>query len=159
MIEESVEVVAVEGNTLVLQAQRKSSCQSCSVQKGCGTSVLSQWLGKKSAQFRVENTANAQLGDSLVVGIAESSLLKGSLMVYLLPLVTLITAAALMDWWLDPAHYARDLWIMGSGLFGLISGVYLARTYLSSQSGENLHPVILRKDIEHGRLPPLRGVG
>lgn len=159
MIEESVVVVAIEDDILVLQAQRKSSCQSCSVQKGCGTSVLSQWLGKKSIEFRVKNTTGAKLGDNLTVGIAENSLLKGSLMVYFLPLITLIFAAALMDWWLDPMHYARDLWIIGAGVSGLISGVYLARSHFSAASGENLRPVILRKDIEHGKLPPLRGVG
>lgn len=159
MIEESVEVIAIEGDTLVLQAQRKTSCQSCSVQKGCGTSVLSQWLGKKTSEFRVENTTNAQIGDSLVVGIAENSLLQGSLLVYFLPLLTLIIAAAAMDWWLSPAVAARDLWIIASGVVGILSGVYLARIWLSALYGENLRPVILRKVIEHGKLPPLSDVG
>ena len=153
MVEESVEVIAVEGNDLILQAQRKSSCQSCSVQKGCGTSVLSQWLGKKLSHFQVENTVNAKIGDTLVVGIPESSLLKGSLVIYFMPLFTLFLGALLADWILLEIAY-RDLWVGVSGLFGLYMGIRYSKIVLERQLGANLRPVILRKNIEHVKLSP-----
>ena len=151
MIEESVEVIAIEENTLILQAQRKSSCQSCSVQKGCGTSVLSQWLGKKLSSFRVENTVNAQVGDRLVVGIPESSLLKGSIAVYLIPLFGLFMFALMADWLLVQTAY-HDLWVSVSGISGLYVGLRLCKALINRQPEASLNPVILRKSIEHGKL-------
>ena len=153
MIEESVEVIAIEDDVLILQAQRKSSCQSCSVQKGCGTSVLSQWLGKKLSNFRVENTVDAQVGDYLIVGISESSILKGSLSVYFMPLMSLFLFALLADWLLPEVVY-RDLWVGVAGILGLFAGLRLCKVLLSLQSAENLNPVILRKSIEHVKLAP-----
>ena len=153
MIEESVEVIAIEDDVLILQAQRKSSCQSCSVQKGCGTSVLSQWLGKKVLNFHVENTVNAKIGDNLIVGIPESSMLKGSLTIYLLPLLSLFMVALTADWLIPEGEY-HDLWVSVSGILGLIAGLHFCKVLLLRQSGESLNPVILRKNIEHVKLAP-----
>ena len=154
MIEETVEVVAVEGDTLVLQAQRKSTCQSCSVQKGCGTSVLASTLGKKVTQFRVENTTSAQVGDSLIVGIPEDMLLKGSVAVYVLPLVTLFVAAMVADGLLPLQLSLRDLWVAFSAIAGLVMGLSWCRTLISQQPKESITPVILRKNIGHVKLAP-----
>lgn len=151
MIEESVKVIAIEENILILQAQRESTCQSCSVQKGCGTSVLSQWLGKKLSIFHVENTINAHVGDVLIVGIPENSLLSGSLMVYFMPLVSLIMCAMLADWLMSESAY-RDIWAIVSGILGLYVGVRLSKVLLSRLPSKNLSPVILRKNIEHVKL-------
>ena len=152
MIEETVEVIAIEEGVLILQAQRKSTCQSCAVQKGCGTSVLAQWLGKKISQFRVENTTDAQIGDSLVVGIPENSLLKGSFIIYLLPLLTMFLCALFADIVLDSELASRDLWVSLSGLAGLLAGLKFSRILLFRFSSESLSPVILRKNIEHVKL-------
>lgn len=151
MIEESVEVIAIEENTLILRAQRESTCQSCSVQKGCGTSVLSQWLGKKLSIFHVENTINAKIGDFLIVGIPESGLLKGSLMVYFMPIVSLMLCALLADWLMAESAY-HDIWAIASGILGLFVGVRLSKVLLSRMPSGNLSPVILRKNIGHVKL-------
>ena len=151
MIEESVKVVAIEEHILVLEAQRQSSCQSCSVQKGCGTSVLSQWLGKKISLFHVENTIDAQVGDSLLVGIPESRLLTGSLLLYLVPIVGLFVGAALASWQIPESKY-HDLWVSLSGVVGLIASFRLSKALLSHIPSEELNPVILRKNSEHVKL-------
>ena len=153
MIEESVEVIAIEENVLMLQAQRKSSCQSCSVQKGCGTSVLSQWLGNKLSNFKVETTFNAKICDHLFVGIYEKFLLKGSFAIYFMPLITLFLSALLADWLLPEVVY-RDLWVSAAGILGLFVGMKLCRSLLMRQPGSTLRPVILRKNIEHVKLAP-----
>lgn len=154
MIEETVEVVAIEDDVLILEAQRKSACQSCAVKKGCGTSVLSKTLGKKVTQFRVENTADARIGDSLIVGIPENALLKGSVIVYFLPLVALFASAMAADWLLPQSMSLRDLWVASSGIAGLFAGVGLCRVLLRSQSSESMVPVILRKNVGHVKLSP-----
>lgn len=151
MIEETVEVVAIDGNFLTLEAQRRSSCRSCSVQKGCGTSVLSGSLGKKATRFHIENTVGAKVGDYLVVGIPENSFLKGSLVVYLTPLIGLFTAALSAESLLQDVA-SRDLWVSLCGLAGLLAGIGLSRLILSGLPRAEMQPVILRKDIGHVKL-------
>ena len=71
MIEEHARVVAVQGDTALLQTQRQSSCGSCEVKSGCGTSVLAGIVGQKMTQLKVQNTLNARPGDEVVLGFGE----------------------------------------------------------------------------------------
>jgi len=153
MIEEQAKVVAIDGDMLTLQAQTQTACGSCSASKGCGTSVLSKVVGRKFTQFQAPNSIDAEVGDDVVVGIAEDALLKGSVVIYMLPLLAMFLFALLADHLLSGADASRDLMIAGSGLFGFLSGAYLAKSYFLRQSSMQLFsPVILRKIIGHGKL-------
>ncbi len=111
MIEEQAQVIEINGNRLLLQAQTQSACGSCSVSKGCGTSLLAKVVGRKFTHFQAENNINAKVGDTVVVGIAEDALLKGSLMMYILPVLCMLVSALLADYFLTappswlPAEY------------------------------------------------------
>ena len=100
MIEEQAQVIEIKGNRLLLQAQTQSACGSCSLSKGCGTSLLAKVVGRKFTHFQAENNINAKVGDTVVVGIAEDALLKGSLMMYILPVVFMLVFALLADYFL-----------------------------------------------------------
>ncbi len=89
MIEENGTVVATEGREAWVETSRRSSCGSCSA-KGCGTGALSQVLGRRSQRLRVENPINAATGERVVLGIDESAVIRGSLAVYLVPLLALM---------------------------------------------------------------------
>lgn len=102
MIEESGRVVAIDGNDAWVETSRRSSCGSCEA-KGCGTGTLSQILGRKTQRLRVKNPIGAVPGDQVILGIRESALIKGSLAVYLVPLLALL----------------------GGGLFGELMGAQL----------------------------------
>jgi len=90
MIEEFGKVVAVDKNWAWVQTERKTVCGQCSASKGCGTSVLANVLGKKSNAIAVVKTLPVQIGDEVIIGIEENSLVKGSLLIYALPLILLI---------------------------------------------------------------------
>lgn len=92
MIEETALVLEVRDQQALLQTQRKSACQSCSVKSGCGTSTLSKVVGKRSSQFIVDNTLDVHAGDQVVVAIDENALVQGSLLIYLLPLLFMLAA-------------------------------------------------------------------
>ncbi len=93
MIEEEAQVVEVNGNELTLQAQTQSACGSCSANKGCGTSLLAKVVGRKFTHFQAENSVNAVVGDTVIVGIPEDALLKGSLVMYVLPIAGMLVFA------------------------------------------------------------------
>jgi sigma-E factor negative regulatory protein RseC len=153
MIEEQAQVVEIKGDKLLLQTQVQSTCGACSVSKGCGTSVLAKVVGRKFTQFQVENNVNAKIGDTVIVGITEGLLVKGSLMIYTVPLLAMIIFAVLADYIFVEALSGRDAWIAVSAIAGLIAGALLSKWYFSRHASGGLYsPVVLRKIIGHGKL-------
>ncbi len=158
MIEEQAQVIEVKGNKLLLQAQTQSACGSCAANKGCGTSLLSKVVGRKFTHFQAENNINAIVGDTVVVGIPEDALLKGSVAMYITPIASMLFFALLSDFLLSglvliESMQSRDLVIAASAIFGLVFGSLIARWYFQRQSNiQHFSPVVLRKIIEHGKL-------
>jgi sigma-E factor negative regulatory protein RseC len=148
MIEETARVVAVENGQLLLEAQTRTACNACAAKQGCGTSVLSKWVGRKFTRFQAPNTVNAQVGDEVVVGLAEEAMLKGSVLVYLLPLLAMIGFALLADSLIATGMASRDLMVMAAAVAGFAVTLIFARRLLSSGSfRRKLSPVVLRKNI------------
>lgn len=153
MIEEQAQVVEIIGNELVLQAQTQSACGSCAVSKGCGTSLLSKIVGRKFTRFQADNSVNAEVGDMVVVGISEDALLKGSVVMYIVPILAMLVFALLADNYLSTSLQSRDLVIALSTVVGLIIGSLVSKGYFNRLSSvKRFSPVVLRKIIDHGKL-------
>jgi sigma-E factor negative regulatory protein RseC len=153
MIEEQAQVIEIKGDKLILQAQVQSACGSCSANKGCGTSVLSKVIGRKFTHFQAVNSVNARVGDTVVVGLKEDALVKGSLMMYITPILGMLFFALLADYIFAADVSERDALIALFSITGLVSGSLLSRWYFNRQSSGSLYaPVVLRKIIEHGKL-------
>lgn len=146
MIEETARVIATEGDYALLQAERKSSCQTCAANKGCGTAVLSKVIGNRFTSFKALNSLDVKVGDEVIVGINEDALLKGSFAVYIIPLLIFLLFALLTDavgaiWGLE-----GEVHIILGGFAGLITGLFIIRHLFSRKINETrLKPVILRK--------------
>lgn len=146
MIEEKAQVIEVKGDTLVLQAQRQSACGSCSANRGCGTSVLSKVVGQKFTRFQADNNINARVGDTVIVAIPEDALVKGSLVMYMVPVLAMFVTGLLADHLLEPTLPYRDFFIAMTSFSGLAGGAFLARKYFSSHASAHTYtPVVLRK--------------
>lgn len=89
MIEEKAWVIRTEAGLAWVETQRKTACDSCSVRTGCGTGTLAKLLGRKSAPLQALNPLAAGVGEEVVVGIQEASLVRGSVVVYIVPLLTM----------------------------------------------------------------------
>ena len=127
MIEEKAVVISVEGEHVLLQTQRRSSCQSCSVKQGCGTSVLAKVVGQRSSQILVENILNAGIGDEVVLGINDNALVKGSLLIYALPLILLLAGALIGELWAQAYGFNAELMSIIAGVGGFIFSIFLIR--------------------------------
>ena len=153
MVEQEVLVIAVEENRLLVEAERQSSCQSCAVKSGCGTSVLAKWFDRKHLRFYVDKpvdsvSAEIAVGDRVLVGLQESALTQGALMVYLLPLLAMIGAALLADSWLSDSFYWRDLIVAASAFAGLVLALFVGRVYLHlGRSQQRFNPVMLASTV------------
>ena len=148
MIEEQAKVIAIDNDQVLLEAQSQSSCNACAARQGCGTSVLSKWVGRKFTRFKAPNTVNARVGEVVVVGLAEDALLKGSLLVYLLPLIGMIIFALVADSLIAAETASRDLLVVLAAVLGFFVASFVSRVVLSSGAlMGKLAPVIVRKNI------------
>ena len=141
MIEETALVLEVREQQVLLETQRKSACQSCSVKSGCGTSTLSKVVGKRSSQFVVENTLDVHAGDQVIVAIDENALVQGSLLIYLLPLVLMLLTGVLADY-----LFSAELITILFSIFGFVLSMIVVRYILSlSHLKKSIHPQLLRR--------------
>ncbi len=146
MIEEQAIVVAVDGSYVWVETQRQSSCGHCSVKDGCGTQVLSRVLGNKRTRVRCLNSLDAGMGDKVVIGIEESSLLTGSFLLYMLPLIFMIFSGALavtISRFIWPDFI--ELFSIAASFSGLFLGLYFSHHYVQSASNQrNYEPVLIK---------------
>lgn len=141
MIEETALVLEVKDKQVLLQTQRKSACQTCSVKSGCGTSTLSKVVGNRSSQFVVENTLDVHTGDQVIVAIDENALVQGSLLVYLLPLVLMLLTGILAEFF-----FATESLTILSSIAGFVFSMFLVRyTLPRSRLNKTIQPHLLRR--------------
>ena len=141
MIEETAVVVDVGEQRLLLETQRKSVCQSCSVKSGCGTSTLAKVVGKRSAQFSVDKTLNVKVGDTVVVGMDENALVQGSLLIYFLPLMVMMLVGVLAEY-----AFANEPITILSVIGGFVVAMIMVRfIFLNSHLKSTVQPHLIRQ--------------
>ena len=123
MVEGIAHVVAVDGDMAWLEPEQNSSCGGCASASACG----SKGIGTKAARlearrFQLVNDAGLRVGERVVVGIRENALLRASLVAYVIPLSTLLTAGALAQW-----AAGSDIITMFAMFAGLALGFWLMR--------------------------------
>jgi len=145
MIETPAVIVKVEGSLAHVETQRGTGCGSCNPGKSCASATLGKIFSDKPRLFRALNQIGAKAGDSVVVGVADGALLRGSLAVYLMPLALLL-AGALAAAWLAPNTAARDGWSMLGAAAGLCAGVVWVKLFTARiASNPRFQPVVLRR--------------
>lgn len=145
MVEETARVIRADNTHVWLQVERKSTCGSCSMKKGCGTSLLSEYFNRNPANIKLPNTQNAKPGDIVVLGLSESAILKGSFLVYLIPITSLLVGAVFGQWLAELLSGNTELFAIVGGLGGLIAGaVWSKRKIYSKENFESFQPVILK---------------
>lgn len=147
MIEERGRVIAVSQGLAEVECERRSSCGSCSVNGACGTSLLERFFGRKQRIVTAHNPVGAETGETVVLGIAESTLLQAAFIAYLLPLSTMLAGAAATVWLADrfaPA-WSEGLSALG-GLTGLAVGLWWLTGYSARRNGDaRFQATILRR--------------
>ncbi|MBE7375868.1 SoxR reducing system RseC family protein [Pseudomonas lopnurensis] len=141
MIEEPGRVVALEAGAVWVETRRKSTCSGCSAKSGCGQGLMDT-LGVREQRglIRAVSDLNLQVGDSVIVGIREDVLLRGAVLVYLLPLVMLMAAALLAA-----QFSAREPIVILAGLGGFFASWLVVRLRSRHVTDDpNLQPVVLR---------------
>ncbi|WP_019569764.1 SoxR reducing system RseC family protein [Thioalkalivibrio sp. ALE11] len=150
-IEEQGEVLDVDGHTARVRIQRRSTCGSCSARSGCGSGVLSDVLGRKPIEVRVGHSGDLQAGDTVTLGVRDTALVAGALMMYLLPLAGLIGVPAL-GMALFPG--AGEGVLLLAGLGGLGAGLLGVRRWMRQRDAA-FRPVVLARQPGSGVVRPV----
>ncbi len=149
MLEETGQVLSVEGEFATVSVVRQSSCGSCSAKASCGVQALSKVLGQKarSTTFEVINSVNAKVGEHVVIAIPDAALIKGATMVYITPLVFMILFAIVAKM-LSADMQATDFMAVIGGVVGFMIGLSLVRYFGERMSRQQaFQPVTVRKQI------------
>ncbi len=157
MIKETGRVVAIETDCLWVETIRQSTCNSCSVQKGCGHGMLNKMAPGRLNHMRVllrdQPSSHFSVDDEVEISIPEQVLVTGAMLVYLLPLVTLLmgTILASQFWQGDLPAF---LGAVGGFMLGLVVVKYHA---VSNHNNMDLQPVVLPKS-DNGTTSPVNFV-
>lgn len=151
-------MVALEGDCAWVETQRRSACGNCLAEHGCGTGALAGFFAQRRARVRALNRPGARVGDAVVVGLREDALVRGSLAMYLLPVLALLGGGLAGEALAGAAGLvARDGAAVVAGLLGLAAGLLGVRRYAQRVPGdERYQPVVLRRV---GSALPVRATG
>ena len=146
MLEEHGIVVEIQDKFAFVETQRDNVCSHCTANKGCGTASLARVVGQKETLVRVRNQKNVKVGDRVVIGVAEAALLKSSLALYLIPLLSLFVVAIgyeslakLFEW---PSY---EILTALAGLLGLFAGLmWVKRMSVKMSEDLSYQPVIVK---------------
>ncbi len=151
MIEEHAQVIALENNDVWVETQRRSACGQCAANKGCGTATLAKVLGNKRSRVRTLNpqATSVAIGDEVIIGINEQALVRGSLVVYTVPLLMLFVfgfLGQLLSTQLLMTN--QDILPIVLGLSGLLLGFVWVRRFTRQIADDvRYQPVLLRRVI------------
>lgn len=141
MIEEPGRVVALASGAVWVETERSSTCSGCSVRSGCGQG-LAERLGVRERRGLILALSDLRLnvGDTVVVGISESVLLRGAVLVYLFPLIMLFISAIIAS-----ELSAAEPYVMLAGLGGFLAAwLVVRRRSQRAAMDPALQPVVLR---------------
>ncbi len=150
MIEESGRVVAVRPGLAWVEITRRSACGTCDASSGCGTAVVAKLFSDKVNRLQVADTLGVQVGDRVVIGIADGTLTRASLAAYMLPLLALMIVAFLAQ-----SAGASEEGSALLGIAGLGVGLWVTGRLTGGAAGrERYRPTLLRRVELDGIVVP-----
>lgn len=136
MMEEIATVVVVREGGVEVACFSKSACGQCRQSSQCGTGIVAKALPGREHRFFVPTTLTLQAGQQVRIGIPEPSVIGGALLVYLLPLLSLLASAL-------AGHFLQGE--AGSILGALLGGTggFLLAARLARRASKQHGPVLL----------------
>ncbi len=110
MINETGTVTEVDGIMAKVAVQKKNSCEGCTAGGACKTTA-------EGAEIEALNPVHAEVGQTVRISIAPYTYLKGTMLVYGIPVVALI-AGAIAGKNIGEKYFAD----MNSDMFAAIAG-------------------------------------
>ena len=95
MIEAIATVVATKTGMVSVEYKRSSACGHCQQESSCNISSMAKEEKNNAQIIDVACSLELEVGQQVRIGIPENGLLKGALLVYILPLFFIMLGAAI----------------------------------------------------------------
>lgn len=139
MIEEIATVSAVYEDQVEVVCFSKSACGQCKQNSHCGTGIVSKALPARDHRFVIRTDLTLTVNQQVRIGIPEHSLLRSVLLVYLLPLLLVMSGALLASIGLGLGDGGT---ILGAAIGGTL-GFMLASRWANRSGRLATEPVII----------------
>ena len=126
-------MIQTHGNRVEIQMQRQSACDHCDLNRGCGTGAIGRLLGHRSKPLIIETSIPLKSGDRVLLGMPDASFLRASVLIYLLPLFSLVLFAILGQLIFGGSEVLVLLLALAGFLTGLLFSAIQARSRFSSE--------------------------
>jgi sigma-E factor negative regulatory protein RseC len=134
MLEMRAIIIQTLGEEASVQPLGTGGCGHCDSEGGCGSGKLTKlFCSNTPRQFRVNNEVRAKVGDEVRVSIPDGVLLRGTIKMYVLPLLLLL-AGGMTGVGLAGEVASRDAYAVAGAIGGLLLGFVLAK--LSPGAGQ-----------------------
>lgn len=158
-VEEVARIVRTDATHAWVETERKSACGQCSSSSSCGTSALAKVLGHKVVRVRASNPKGYVSGDLVMVGISDQLLVKGTWLMYGLPLVGFMLGGLAGGGLAGVAGFVsmNDAASIIGAIVGLMAGLKVAsRRHSNTLSSSEFEPRILRKAFVEETATPVQ---
>ncbi|WP_319783320.1 SoxR reducing system RseC family protein [Oceanisphaera sp. IT1-181] len=139
MIEEIATVSAVYDGQVEVVCFSKSACGQCKQNSNCGTGIVSKALPGRDHRFVIATELALTVNQQVRIGIPDHSLLRSVFLVYLFPLLLVLTGALLASIGLGMGDGGT---ILGAAIGGTL-GFVLASRWAGRDGRLATEPVII----------------
>lgn len=115
-------VVRIDAAGAWVKTIRSDACESCSSKGACHTMG-----GGKEMEVAVVNPIGARVGDRVVIKMNTPAFLKGTFLVYLFPVLLLVSGASVGEWIARSSGGSSPLPSIGCAFGGLALGLVLMK--------------------------------
>ena len=130
MIEEQAIVIKASKQSVTLEVVRSKPCGLCGQVRGCGNSIWGKIFSHQSGHIETRNNLNAKLGDIVILGIDETLMLKSSLMLYGVPLLSMFLCMVIAN---SFAKEMTELYTLVGAVLGLSLGVVMIKRVINEK--------------------------
>lgn len=148
MMKEWATVVSWQQGVALLRCEPKSGCGSCTARSGCGVHALNELVPGTEHHLQLQVAQPLEPGQRVEIGIAEGSLLRSAMLVYMTPLFGIMLGGGLLQWWLGSDAASLLGAIIGGAAAFLV--VRLVAPRLGKQV--NYQPVVLQIGLPPGAM-------
>lgn len=141
MLKENAVVIDYHAGIATVKCRAQSACGQCAAKSACGSAALSELTGSATEHFfRIETITPLKPGQSVEIGLAERSLMLSTLLIYLLPLLTIVFSALCAESLFSHELYSAIFIFFCTALAFLAVRLYAKKL----QKKSSYRPVLLR---------------
>ena len=141
-------VVDLAGPKARVRVQKTSSCASCESKHSCHI------MNDRKMIVEVDNALEAKAGDTVELSIPVRSLLKVSLIVYIIPIAALFVGAFVGRFWGKSLGGNVDLFAIVGGLLAMGVAFFILKWFDRMQNRRSEYQPRLTRIISSVPLPP-----